>query len=240
MEGGQFMDIQEFNYECDGVQHRGRLVSPGGDNLPAVLVVHDWTGVNDFAVDAASRCAEAGYMGIVLDMYGEGKTGANNDEKGALITPMMQDRSLLKKRLLAGFEAAQSIPGVNASKLAALGFCFGGLCVLDLARAGADVKGVISFHGLLDPTGLSDEKISASVLALHGNDDPMVPPEKVQAFEKEMTEAGVDWQLTAYGHTVHAFTNPAANDPSFGTVYNEKTAQRAWVSAYQFLKEVLG
>ena len=120
-----------------------------------------------------------------------------------------------------------------------MGFCFGGLCVLDLARSGADVKGVISFHGLFNaPENLPNEPIKAKVLALHGQDDPMVPPEQVAALQKEMTNAGVDWQIHAYGNTMHAFTNPEANDPGFGTVYNAGADKRSWIAMKNFFEEI--
>ncbi|MDD2800652.1 MAG: dienelactone hydrolase family protein, partial [Methylococcales bacterium] len=131
------------------------------------------------------------------------------------------------------------LPWVDDSKIAAMGFCFGGLCVLDLARAGADLKGVVSFHGLLGaPDNLQSNSIKAKVLALHGHDDPMGPIEQVVAFEQEMTKAGADWQLHTYGHTMHAFTNPKANDPAFGTVYQANADKRSWLAMKNFLAEV--
>jgi dienelactone hydrolase len=128
---------------------------------------------------------------------------------------------------------------VDSKRVAAIGFCFGGLCVLDLARTGADLAGVASFHGLLNsPGNTQGKKIKAKVLVLHGNDDPMVPVEQVVALEKELTAAGADWQIHTYGHTVHAFTNPAANDPKFGTVYEPKADRRSWQSLRNFLEEI--
>ncbi|HNU20621.1 MAG TPA: dienelactone hydrolase family protein, partial [Hydrogenophilus thermoluteolus] len=139
----------------------------------------------------------------------------------------------------AAIHALAMQPEVDPEKVAAIGFCFGGLSVLDLARVGAPVKGVVSFHGLFTPPGnTTDNKITAKVLALHGWDDPMAKPDAVLAFAKEMTDAGADWQLHAYGHTMHAFTNPEANDPDFGTVYNAKADARSWQAMQNFLAEL--
>lgn len=232
------MEQSTFSFECDGTQHQGYVAHPGGDSLPTVMVAHDWSGLNDFAKEAAKKMAQRGYLGCAVDLFGEGKTGSTKEEKMGLIEPLMKDRGQLQKRLLAALEKVNTLKGANPQKVAALGFCFGGLCVLDLARSGAELKGVLSFHGLLDPSGLPTQTIKASVLALHGHDDPMVPPDKVLAFETEMTDARADWQLHAYGNTVHAFTNPQANDTELGTIYNEQTAARAWKLGYQFLEEI--
>lgn len=233
------MKLQEFSFECAGVSHQGQVVHPGGGDRPAVLVAHDWSGLNDFAINAAKKMAERGYVGCAVDLFGEGKTGSTTEEKMGLITPLIKDRGLLQQRLLSALEKIKGLDGVDAGKIAALGFCFGGLCVLDLARSGVEFKGALSFHGLLDPSGLTAKPIKTPVMALHGHEDPMVDPEKVSAFEKEMTAAGADWQLHVYGNTLHAFTNPQANDHQLGTVYNEKTAARAWKLGFQFLDEVL-
>jgi dienelactone hydrolase len=128
---------------------------------------------------------------------------------------------------------------VDDSKIAAMGFCFGGLCVLDLARTGVDIKGVVSFHGLLGAlANAKGNKIKAKILALHGRDDPMGLPEQVLAFQEEMTLAGADWQFVTYGHTVHAFTNPVANDPGFGTVYQADADRRSWQAMQNFFAEI--
>ncbi|MEQ1622093.1 MAG: dienelactone hydrolase family protein [Methylococcales bacterium] len=206
---------------------------------PAVLISHAWGGRDEFVADKAKKVAELGYVGFALDMYGKGILGSSPEENSALMQPFMADRGLLQKRINAALYASRLLPWVDDSKIAAMGFCFGGLCVLDLARSGADVKGVISFHGLLGaPESLPNKPIQAKVLALHGHDDPMGTVEQVQAFEQEMTDAGVDWQLHAYGHTMHAFTNPKANDPAFGTVYQANADKRSWLAMKSFLEEV--
>lgn len=205
----------------------------------AVLIVHDWSGRNSFAEKKADKIAELGYLGFALDMYGNGQTGQNNEEKAALMSPLKEDRALLRNRILAAYETVKKIPEVDAARIAAMGFCFGGLCALDLARSGADVKGVVSFHGLLDAPNLDKQKILAKVLAFHGHDDPMVPPNQVLAFEDEMTKAKVDWQVHVYGNTMHGFTNPLANDPNFGAVFSELASHRSWIAMQNFFAEIL-
>lgn len=207
---------------------------------PAILIAHDWSGRNEFACRKAEKLTESGYAGFALDMYGKGKRGQTKEEKIALMQPLMQDRDLLQKRILAGLDAVKKLEHVDGSRIGAMGFCFGGLCVLDLARSGADVKGVVSFHGLLNaPENKSSPSIKAKILALHGFDDPMVTPDQVMHFGEEMTHAKVDWQLHMYGNTMHAFTNPQANDPDFGTVYNKQADERSWAMMKEFFKEVL-
>lgn len=209
------------------------------ERRPAVLISHAWGGRDDFVAEKANKLAELGYVGFALDMYGKGVIGNSPEQNSKLMQPFMTDRGLLQKRIKAALYAVRLLPWVDDSKIAAMGFCFGGLCVLDLARAGADLKGVVSFHGLLGaPDNLETNAIKAKVLALHGHDDPMGPVEQVLAFEQEMTKAGADWQLHTYGHTMHAFTNPKANDPAFGTVYQANADKRSWLAMKNFLAEV--
>jgi dienelactone hydrolase len=206
---------------------------------PLVLVTHDWTGNAEFSKTKAEALAELGYVGFALDMFGKGKTGNTKEEKSALIQPLVSNRPLLQQRMLAAFTTATQLAEVDATKAAAIGFCFGGLCVLDLARTGLDIKGVVSFHGLLfPPTPALNKDIKAKVLVLHGFEDPMAPPDQVLAFEKEMTAAKADWQVHVYGNTMHAFANPQANDPGFGTVYNKAAASRSWVAMKNFFQEI--
>jgi dienelactone hydrolase len=210
------------------------------DQRPAVMVVHDWSGCNEFACKKAEEIAlELGYVGFALDMYGNAKIGNTHEEKTQLMQPLLQNRSLLRKRILAGFNALKKIAVVDTQKIAVIGFCFGGLCALDLARSGADAKGVVSFHGLLNaPEAIQNERITAKILALHGYEDPMVPPELVNSFAREMTEAGADWQINMYGNTKHAFTNPVANDQALGLVYNTLADQRSWIAMKCFFAEI--
>lgn len=206
---------------------------------PAVLIVHTFAGRGEFECDKARKLAELGYVGMAVDMYGDAKQGSTTEENFALMQPLVDDRVELQKRVTLALDAAREQPEVDASQVAAMGFCFGGLCALDLARTGADIKGAVAFHGLLNaPGNTGDNKISAKILSMHGYSDPMAPPESIIEFGTEMTNAGADWQLHAYGNTVHAFTNPEANDADFGTVYNEAADRRSWTSLQNFLTEI--
>ncbi len=206
---------------------------------PGIMVCHAWGGRSDLEDSNAMRLAALGYVGFAADVYGKGNRGANNAENEALMMPLLEDRPLLQGRLLASLAAMRQQPEVDDVRVAAIGYCFGGLCVLDIARSGTDIVGVVSFHGLFTPPGNTDgNTISAKVLLEHGWDDPMVAPEQVIALTEELTSMGADWQLHAYGHTMHAFTNPGANDPGFGTVYNESADKRSWAAMRNFLAEL--
>lgn len=207
---------------------------------PAVLVAHDWSGRNDFAIEKANRLAQMGYVGVALDAYGKGKFGTTNEEKSALIKPFLEDRQLILRRMLAGLEMAKQQPYIDSQKIGAMGFCFGGLCVLDLARSGADLRGVVSFHGLLHaPEGAKPHAIKAKVLALHGYDDPMVKPEMMVQFANEMTQLKANWEMDVYGNTMHAFTNPKAHDTGLGLVFEQQANDRSMAAMERFFKEVL-
>ena len=153
----------------------------------------------------------------------------------------MENRAMLLARITAAVHAAKTIPGADVSRMGAMGYCFGGTAVLDLARADCDdIKGVVSFHGGLEGNTLQNPTLlHTKILVLHGEEDPLVPPEQVAAFKQEMTAKKADWQLHAYSHTMHAFTRPAANDPAFGTVYCARADQRSWQSMLNFFNEVL-
>jgi dienelactone hydrolase len=229
-------------YEHNGTTLEGMLALDDAwqTPMPGVMISHAWGGRGEFECRKAGALAELGYCGFALDLYGKGVLGKDRDENAKLMGPFLEDRGLLQSRMNAALEAFRAQPEVDAGKIAAMGFCFGGLCVLDLARSGADLRGVASFHGLfIPPSNIDKPDIKAKILALHGNDDPMVPPEQVASLEKEMTEAGADWQIHVYGHAMHSFTNPQANDKDFGTVYNENADRRSWQSLLNFLEEVL-
>ena len=207
---------------------------------PGVMISHAWGGRGEFECEKAHRLAELGYAGFALDLYGKGVLGTSREENSKLIEPYLKDRALLQARMAESLKVFRAQDEVDASRVAAIGYCFGGLCVLDLARTGSDVRGVASFHGLFGAPGNTEgKKISARVLALHGHEDPMVPVEAVVALEKELTEAGADWQIHVYGNCMHAFTNPHANDREFGTVYDETADRRSWRTLQNFLEEVL-
>ncbi|MBK8510279.1 MAG: dienelactone hydrolase family protein [Candidatus Competibacter sp.] len=208
--------------------------------LPGVLVVHEWMGLNDYAKRRAEQLAELGYVALAADIYGDGKLAANRDEAGKLAGAYKKDRPLLRARAAAGLAALKAQANVAADKIAAIGYCFGGTTVLELARSGADVAGVVSFHGGLDSPAPQDAKnVRAKVLALHGADDPYVPADQVAAFEQEMRAGGVDWQLIAYGNAVHGFTNAAnGSDNSKGAAYNAAADARSWLAMQQFFDEL--
>lgn len=237
------MKIEKIDYTDGNVTLEGFCAydDKHAGKKPAVLIAHDWSGKNPFACHKAEQLAELGYVGFALDVFGKGVLGKTKEEKSALIQPFMQDRQKLQQRLLAAYETVRKLEIVDATKIGAMGFCFGGLCALDLARSGADIKGVVSFHGLLLPAeDVAARIITAKILALHGYDDPMVTPDQLNAFADEMTDAKANWEIDIYGNTMHAFTNPEANDPGFGTVYNKQAEARSWIRMKEFFKEVFG
>jgi dienelactone hydrolase len=206
---------------------------------PGVLVSHAFRGRQQFECDKAVALAKLGYAGFALDLFGKGVEAETREQAFELMNGLTGNRPLLQSRLAAVVETAQGIAEIDESRIAAVGYCFGGLCVLEMARVGLPVAGVASFHGILSaPDNTADNAISCKVLVEHGWDDPMVPPQQVLDFTEEMKAAGADWQLHAHGNAVHSFTNPAADDPDFGTVYNASANQRSWQSLENFLAEL--
>ena len=232
------MKTETVNYQAKNIDLKGYVAFPDAENAPLVLIVHTWAGKDEFVHQRAEDLAALGYVGFAVDMYGNGKVGADTAENESLMTPLVSDRDMLKDRIVSALNFGKSLPGVNSSRVAAIGYCFGGLVVLDLARSGEDLSGVVSFHGLLMPSDISEKGIKAKVLVLHGERDPMVPLDMVDAFQKEMTEADADWQLHSYGGTYHAFTNPDANDPNLGTQFNQSANERSWQSMKNFFAEI--
>jgi dienelactone hydrolase len=237
------MREETIDYTEDGTTFEARVVwDDARGPRPAVLVAHAWSGQTEIERGWARALAELGYVGVALDVYGKGVVPSTDAEKRACMAPLVEDRARLARRLLAGIEAARAHRAVESERVAAIGFCFGGLCVLDLARRGADLRGVVSFHGLLHaPADLAEgprPAVRAKVLALHGYDDPMATPEAVVAFGSEMTAAKADWQLHAYGGTMHSFTMPGANAPERGSVYHPVSARRSRGAMVAFLDEV--
>lgn len=205
---------------------------------PCVIVSHAWSGLDDFTRETAKQIASHGYIGFAIDNYGNGKSLQSVAEKQSCMKPFLDDRKMLLTRLQAGLSTARKLPQTNA-KIAIIGFCFGGLCALDLARSGEDIKATISYHGLLSPPhGLEKKPITSKVLVCHGWDDPMVPPQHVIDLGSELTEAQCDWQIHAYGQTSHAFTMPTANDAKLGLKYNKNSADRAFLASRNLLEQV--
>ena len=221
---------------CKGVVFRP---DDATGTLPVVMVTHAWDGLVQEVRDKAEKLAQAGYIAFAIDVYGDGKTESDPGKLMDTLGPYMADRGLLTSRMQAALAAAKGMEGGDPSRIAAIGYCFGGTAVLDLARASDEVRGVVSFHGGLAGNDLSDASISAKVLVLHGEDDPLVPPEQVAAFKAEMKSRQADWQLVAYGDTMHGFTRPGANNPDFGTVYSAGADARSWQAMLSFFDEVL-
>ena len=206
---------------------------------PAVIVCHAWGGRDEFAEGRAKALAELGYVGAAIDVYGLGKRGSDKESCQALMTPLIRDPARLRRRLSAAFMAVRALDGVDPDRVGMIGYCFGGLCAILSARMGLPLRGIVSFHGLLDIGEGLDGPVKAQLLIEHGLDDPMVPPEKIGAFAAEMKRIGADFRLHAYPGVMHAFTNPRANDPGFGTVYDADADRRSWAEMRGFFDEVL-
>ena len=232
------MNTSNVNYQVESQNFIGYTAFPDKENFPAVIVAHAWGGRNEFADNIANKLAKLGYLGFALDMYGDGVTGTSVEENSARMQPLLDNRSQLTSRVLGAYETVSKISGVNTSKIAICGYCFGGLVALDLARSGVNLCGSASFHGFLHDSDLPKTKISAKILAMHGMQDPMVGNDQLESFYGEMTEKNVDWQLHIYGQAMHSFTNPSANNPDFGTVYSEEADRRSWELLKDFLREV--
>ena len=229
-----------FTY-TDGDQIcEGHVALPtGAGPHPAVLVAHNWAGQSAADNAIAEKLAAMGYVGVAIDVYGQGVRGDLHGDNSALMGVWMADRAALQRRLLAAVDAVAAHPAVDASRVAIIGYCFGGLCALDVARSGTPaVKGAVSFHGVYAPSGLAAEPIIAKVLVLHGWDDPMTPPDATVALARELSAAGADWQIHAYGATMHAFTFPDANNAAGGILYNADADRRSWRALSDFLAEV--
>ena len=208
---------------------------------PGILVSHTIAGRAALEENKADNLAELGYVAFALDLYGKGVRGETPAENRALMDAQLANRAAMQERLLLALSTLKAQPEVDADKIGAIGFCFGGLCVLDIARTGEDLAGVVSFHGLFHaPGNTRGNSVKAKVLVLHGWDDPMATPGDVNSLASEMSAMGADWQLHAYGNTMHAFTNPAANDPIRGTVYDETADRRSWQAMTNFFEELFG
>src|SRR4029453_17092341 len=212
-----------------------------GRSLPTVLIIPTVMGVQPLEIGFAEKLVAIGYHVVVADLFGRRFTpGVDKEAAFAAMGQLRADRAALRDRLLAIVDEVGKREHVDAGKIAVIGYCFGGQCALDVARSGADVAGVASFHGLFDPPGLQAHPIKAKVAAYHGWDDPMVPPEAVVALGKELTEAGADWQIHAYGHVGPGFTTPNAHQIGIaGVAYNEAAERRSWASLVNFLAETL-
>jgi dienelactone hydrolase len=239
------MQTRDIDYRADTDNLRGYLVweETITTQRPGVLVFHEGLGLGDFAMARARRLAELGYVALAADMFGDRRQARNLQEVANLVGSLRREPETLCARGRAALATLAALPEVDANRLAAIGFCFGGSVVLELARGGADLKAVVSFHGVLTTkTPAASGHVKASVLVLTGADDPLAPPEQVAAFEDEMRAAEVrDWQVISYGNTLHGFTNPAADGSMMRTaLYSEQADRRSWASMRSLLDEVFG
>lgn len=238
------MKAEDFEYQDGDLTCRGYLAydETRAGKRPGVLVVHEAGGLGTHALERTKMLAELGYVALAADLYGGRKRGETMEIRRTFMGDLRKDVAVHRARVRAGLDALAGLSNVDTSRLAAIGFCFGGETVLELARDGAPMKGVVSFHGLLETNAPGEKgRVSASILVCNGADDPYVPPEHTAAFEEEMRAAGADWQVINYGGAVHSFTNPWADgSDSLDILYNERTAARAWAAMQTFFDEVLG
>ena len=231
------IDYQEGSTVCEGYV---AYDDTKAGKRPGILLFPDWTGVGPYAHKRAAMLVEMGYAVFCADVYGKGirpQFPACAEEMGKYLA----NRPLLKARAKAGLDQMRALPFVDAGKMIAIGYCFGGLTSLELARTGADVIGTVSFHGNLSTDNPADAKnIKGKVLVLHGANDPVVPEPEVSAFFKEMREAKVDWYFTAYGNAVHSFTQWHVPTGGAQAAYEERADKRSWVAMQDFFKELLG
>jgi dienelactone hydrolase len=233
---------QTVEYRQDGTVMQGFLAYDDAitGKRPGVLVVHEWWGLNDFARERALKLAGLGYVALAADMYGGGAVTQDRVEAGKLAGALLGNPDLLRARARAALQVLAADPRVDPKRLAAIGFCFGGSTVLELAYSGADLAGVASFHGGLPKTRPDDlKRIKAAILVLHGANDPHVPPADIAAFEEAMRQAGADWEMVFFGGAVHGYTNPAAGDnKASGVAYDARAARRSWRCLQEFFREI--
>lgn len=238
---------QSVEYKSQGVTFKGYLAYD--ENLvgrrPGVLVVHEWWGLNEYARKRAQMLAELGYTALAVDMYGDGKTAMHPDDAGKFSSELMKNFDVAKARFLAAMDILKQQPTVDQTKIAAIGYCFGGGVVLNMARQGADVKGVASFHGSLNAVKPAQPGIvKAKVLVLHGADDTFIKSEQIDAFKKEMSDAKVDYQFISYPGAVHSFTSPEADALgkkfNMPIAYNADADKKSWDELKMFLKRIFG
>ena len=210
-----------------------------GQPRPTVLLIPTVMGVTDLEIGFGRQLVELGFNAFVADLFGKKFRGAERDTMFGEMKRLASDRPALRRRLLTMLDQVRGLDEVDGGKVVVAGYCFGGMCALDVARSGADIAAAVSFHGLFDPPGLPPEKIKAKVVAFHGWEDPMVPPDAVVALGKELTEAGSDWQIHAYGNVGHGFTNPKAHEIGIeGVFYHQLAAERSWTSFINLLEEL--
>lgn len=233
---------EAVEYRVGENQFEGVFYYDDADATPrrAILVCHEWWGLNDYAKRRAEQLAQMGYVAFAVDMYGKGVNAKTMDEAAKLSGDLKKDRPALRARINAALAALKARREVDPKKIGAIGYCFGGTTALELARSGADVAGVVGFHaGLATPTPEDAKNIKGKVLVCHGADDPFVPMAELNGFVEEMKKGKVNFEVDVYSGAVHTFTNPAAgNDPSKGQAYNEQADRRSWERMKDFFAEV--
>jgi dienelactone hydrolase len=233
---------QSVDYRDGDLALRGYLARPAKIDgaTPGVLVVHDWFGCGPYAQQRARELADRGYIAFALDMYGGGKVAGERKEAAALAGGFYQDLPLMVRRAKAGLDQLRAQPGIDGKRIAAIGFCFGGSTVLNLARSGEPIQGVVSFHGGLKAAlPMEPGAVKARVLVLHGGADPFVPPADVAGFMEEMTRAGAVWRMETYGGAVHSFSNPTAGaDVKSGSAYDADAERRSLKAMDGFFAEI--
>ncbi len=233
---------REIAHEFEGEQLESVFVGRhDGEARPTVILIPTVMGVSDLEIGFGKQLVELGYNAFVADTFGKKFRGASRDVMFGELGRLKADRAALRRRLLSILDTARGLAEIPNDQIVVAGYCFGGMCALDLARSGADIVAAVAFHGLFDPPGLPPGKIGAKVVAFHGWDDPMVPPDAVVALGRELTEGGADWQIHAYGNVAHGFTNPNAHEIGLdGVRYNALAAERSWTSFISLLEEVFG
>jgi len=235
----------EVSYQASGTTLKGYLATDPAlkGPRPGILVVHEWWGHNDYARKRARMLAELGYTALAVDMYGDGKQAAHPEDAGKFAGEVRKNAAMAKARFLAAMKLLQSQPGVQADKVAAIGYCFGGGVVLEMARRGVDLAGVASFHGSLGTAQPAQKgAVKAKVLVMNGDADPFVKPEQIAAFKQEMQAAGVDFEFIGYPGAKHAFTNPGAD--TYGQkfnlplAYNAEADRASWLKMQDFFKHI--
>lgn len=240
------MEEQEVEYQAGDVTAKGFIaLDPSAkEKRPGVIVVHEWWGNNEFSRDIARRLANAGYAGFALDMFGNGKQASNVQEAKQMSGEIGGNPTLMRTRFNAARDFLSKQPGVDGMRIAAMGYCFGGMVVLNMARMGEDLRAVVTFHGLLGTSQPAQPgKVKARVLALNGAEDPFVPMQQIEGFEQEMKSAGVQYKSVTYPGVKHAFTNPGATEKgkkfSLPLEYNADAEKKSWGEAMAFLKQAL-
>lgn len=230
--------MSELRYTAGDTECIGYVAHPAGKGpYPVVMIAPAYAGLGDFAKEKADWLASLGYIGFAVDYYGNGRLAGDSDEAFAMMQVLNSDRPTLRNRMVAALEAARTIANADASRVAAIGFCMGGKAVLDLARSGATLSGVVGFHGVFDAPPEGSERMNTSVLLLHGWDDPLATPQQAVELATELTAHCDDWQVLAFGNTAHSFTNPAAQDPDAGNAYSKRANDRAFAALVAFLSE---